>query len=235
VETNTEELPYIPKKITASIRIPREHLLALWNEQNRFFGGDQARKPTPDELKAELKVIEDNLTLETKQSVAKLLEPYRESNKINPMELVEVVYYDLIRPKEVVLTTWEQIVLFLRENWQSLGLMSLVFCGMAVLWLIAKPQKPDNIVIYEGLETPMEAIDARIAEKIRLEEERLAAEAAAAAAAAEEEEFENSLGNLGSIRSLRDEIAELIAKNPEAAAAVIRQWIGTGVLVEAKS
>jgi flagellar biosynthesis/type III secretory pathway M-ring protein FliF/YscJ len=69
-----------------------------------------------------------------------------------------------------------------------------------------------------------------------LEEERLAAEAAAAeAAAAEEEEFENSLGGLGSIRSLRDEIAELIAKNPEAAAAVIRQWIGNAVLVEAKS
>jgi flagellar biosynthesis/type III secretory pathway M-ring protein FliF/YscJ len=40
---------------------------------------------------------------------------------------------------------------------------------------------------------------------------------------------------LGSIRSLRDEISELIAKNPEAAAAVIRQWIGNAVLVEAKT
>ena len=232
VETTSEELPYIPKKITASIRIPREHLLALWKEQNRLFGGNSAATPTPEELKT----IEETLTLETKQSVGKLLEPYRESNKTDPKELVEVTYFDLIRPEETVLTAWEQFALFLKENWQNLGLMSLVFCGMTVLWLISKPQKPDNIVIYEGLETPLEAIDARIAEKQRLEEERLAAEAAAAAAAAEElEEFENSLGDLGSIRSLRDEIAELIAKNPEAAAAVIRQWIGNAVLVEAKT
>jgi flagellar biosynthesis/type III secretory pathway M-ring protein FliF/YscJ len=55
------------------------------------------------------------------------------------------------------------------------------------------------------------------------------------AAAEEQKEFENSLGELGSIRSLREEIAELIAKNPEAAAAAIRQWIGNAVLVEAKS
>jgi flagellar biosynthesis/type III secretory pathway M-ring protein FliF/YscJ len=121
----------------------------------------------------------------------------------------------------------------MQQHWQNLGLMSLVFCGLAVLWLISKPQKPDSIVIYEGLETPLEALDARIAEKIRREEAAAAADAAAADE--EQEELENTLGDLGSIRSLKDEIAELIARNPEAAAAVIRQWIGNAVLVEAKS
>jgi flagellar biosynthesis/type III secretory pathway M-ring protein FliF/YscJ len=112
--------------------------------------------------------------------------------------------------------------------------MSLVFSGLVVLYLISKPQKPDNIMIYEGLETPLEAIDARLAEKRRLEEEarRLAEEAAAAVE--EEIEFENSLGELGSLRSLRDEIAELIRNNPEAAAAIIRQWIGNVSVVENK-
>lgn len=230
VETTSEELPFIPLKITATIRFPRDYLLTLRREQIRVFGGDPETPPTREELLS----IQEELTLDTKRSIGKLLENYRSSNKIDPMELVEVVYYDLPRKEEVVLTAWEQFVLFLQQHWQSLSLMSLVFCGMAVLYLISKPPKPDNVVIYEGLETPIEAIDARIAEKRRLEEERLTAETAAAAET-EQEEVENSLGGLGSIRSLRDEIAELIAKNPEAAAAVIRQWIGNSVLVEAKT
>ena len=230
-ETKEESLPYIPVKITALIRIPREHLLVLWREQNRLFGDPEA-KPTPEDLKA----VEERLTLETKQSVAKLLEHYRESNKVDPLELVQVTYFDLPRPEEIVLTAWEQFVLFLRDHWENLSLMSMVFCGLTVLWLISKPKKPDVITIFEGHETSLEAIDARIAEKRRLEEERLAAEVAEAAAAEEEQrEYENSLGALGSLRSLKDEIADLIAKNPEAAAAVIRQWIGNAVLVEAKT
>jgi len=228
-ETTTEELPYIPLQVRVSIQIPREHILAVWRENNRLFGDPDA-KPTQEQLDA----VETEITLTNKRSIAKLLESYRVSNKIDPMELVEIAYYSPIRPDEVTLTAWEQFVLFLQQHWQSLGLMSLVFGGLVVLWSISKPQKPEPIVIYEGLDTPLEAIDARIAEKRRLEEEA----AAAAVIAAEEKaqaEYENSLGEFGSIRSLREEIAELIAKNPEAAAAVIRQWIGNAVLVEAKS
>jgi len=228
-ETRTEELPYIPLQVKVTIQIPREHILAVWRENNRYTDEPDAN-PTKEQLLAAEELFRES----TKRSIGKLLEPYRRSAKEDPMELVEITYYDQIRPKEVTLTTLEQFVLFLQQHWQTLGLMSLVFSGLTVLWLISKPQKPEPIVIYEGLDTPLEAIDARIAERIRREEE----EAAAAAIAAEEkaqEEYENSLGEFGSIRSLREEIAELIAKNPEAAAAVIRQWIGNAVLVEAKT
>jgi flagellar M-ring protein FliF len=229
VETKTEELPYIPLQIKASIQIPREHILALWRQRNRSYGTPDA-KPTKEELDD----IEAEITLTNKRSIAKLLETYRVSNKTDPMELVEITYYDLIRPEDVELTAWEKFLQFLKEHWQDICLMSLVFSGLVVLYLISKPQKPDNIMIYEGLETPLEAIDARLAEKRRLEEEarRLAEEAAAAVE--EEIEFENSLGELGSLRSLRDEIAELIRNNPEAAAAIIRQWIGNVAVVENK-
>jgi flagellar M-ring protein FliF len=229
-ETQTESLPYIPKEVTASIQIPRDHIVATWREKNRLYGAPNTQ-PTKEELQAE----EEEFALTTKQGLAKLLESYRVSTKTDPMELISVVYYDRLLPEEVVLTAWEQFVQFLKENWQNLSLMSLVFSGLLVLWLISKPPRPEPIVIYEGLETPLEALDARIAEKIRREEEarRLAEEEAAAEA--EQIEFENSLGELGSIRSLREEIAELIRQNPEAAAAIIRQWIGNAAMVEAKT
>jgi flagellar M-ring protein FliF len=228
IETTREDLPYIPVAVLASIQIPRDHILAVWRERNRFSGSPET-SPTD----AQLQAIENGLVEETKRSVAILLQPYRNSNKEDPMEFVEVTFFDRFLPIEVELSTWEQFKLFMMQHWQNLGLMSLVFCGLTVLWLISKPQKPDNIVIYEGLETPLEALDARIAEKIRRQEEEAAA--AAAAVAEDQEELENTLGDLGSIRSLKDEIAELIARNPEAAAAVIRQWIGNAVLVEAKN
>jgi flagellar M-ring protein FliF len=231
-ETKEDLLPYIPKSVTASIQIPYEYVLEVWQGKNRLRGNSENTQPTDEQFLE----TQDEITQTTKRTIAKLLESYRLSNKTDPMELVEVTYFYLMPPVEPELTAWEQFVLFMKENWQNIGLMSLVFCGITVLWLISKPQKPDNIVIYEGLETPLDAIDARIAEKIRREEEAAAAEAAAAAAAAaEQEEFENSLGDLGSIRSLKDEIAELIRQNPDAAAAIIRQWIGNAVLVEAKS
>ena len=227
-ETNEEALPYIPQRISASIRIPRDYVLDLWRDKNRRMGGDADAMPTPEELRAE----EQEISATFRELIANLIRPHLQSRREDPREDVIIGFIDRILPIEEELTAWEQFVLFLQENWQNLSLMSLVFSGLAVLWLISKPQKPEPIVIYEGLETPLEAIDARIAEKIRREEE-----AAAAAAAAEEEleEFENSLGELGSLRSLRDEIAELIRDNPEAAAAIIRQWIGTSVLMETKS
>ena len=231
LEQDREELPFIPKLITTTITIPNTYILAVWKEKNRLSGGPPEAEPTQEELAAE----QEEFRQSTKRSISQILRYYREpGSRVDPMDLVHVEYETSLPEPEIVLTAWEQFVIFMRENWQSLGLMSLVFSGMVVLWLISKPQKPDNIVIYEGLETPIEAIDARLDEKRRREAEAAAAAAAAAAAEAQEE-FENSLGELGSLRSLKDEIAELIAKNPEAAAAVIRQWIGNAVLVEAKT
>ena len=229
-ETKEEALPYIPVEVKASIGIPLEHVTEVWKKKNRLSGGAPDAQPTPEALQAE----QEELTLSIKQRIAKLLESYRLSNKADPMEMVSVEYFVSPLKEEAILTAWEKFLLFLKENWQTLGLMSLAFSGIATLYLISKPPKPDNLIIYEGLETPLEAIDARLEEKRRLEEEarRLAD---LAVLEAKQAEFENSLGELGHLRTLRDEVAELIAKNPEAAAAVIRQWIGTAVLVETKS
>ena len=60
-------------------------------------------------------------------------------------------------------------------------------------------------------------------EEQRIEEERLAAEEAA-----------RNFGDLPDVRTLLDDAAELIRVNPEAAAAIVRQWIGNAMLLEKK-
>ena len=68
-----------------------------------------------------------------------------------------------------------------------------------------------------------EEMMARLAqeEEVRLEEERLAAEEAA-----------RMLDDLPSLHTLLDDVAELIQNNPEAAAAILRQWIGNAIIEE---
>ncbi|MDR0871098.1 MAG: hypothetical protein LBN39_09945, partial [Planctomycetaceae bacterium] len=123
-------------------------------------------------------------------------------------------------------TAWQEFLQFLMMNWQTLSLLGLVLCGLGVLWAMTRPVKPEPIVIYEAPEIPLEVIEARA--KAKAEEE-------AAAAAADEEEIEKKRTLEGfdkSIRSLQEEIAELVQENPDAAAAVLRQWIGNSVMVE---
>ena len=70
-----------------------------------------------------------------------------------------------------------------------------------------------------------EEMMARLAreEAERIEEERIAAEAAA-----------RNFGDLEDVHTLLDDAAALIRENPDAAAAIIRQWIGNAVLLEGK-
>ena len=97
---------------------------------------------------------------------------------------------------------------------------------------------------------PLEVLEAEYAEWLRklkgepppeTEEERLAREEAERLAASvvmtEEErraaeEAARNFEDLADVRTLLDEAAELIRTNPEAAAAIIRQWIGNAMLVE---
>jgi hypothetical protein len=134
METKIEEAMYIPLQVRVSIQIPRDHVRAVWQKKNQS-GGDLVETPNPEELLAE----EESLTLTTKRSIGKLLETYRISNKTDPMELVEVAYYESIQLVEAEPTAWERWVLFVKFNGQQLGLMSLVFCGLTVLLLVARP------------------------------------------------------------------------------------------------
>ena len=125
-----------------------------------------------------------------------------------------------------------------------------------VLTLIKK-QEPVRVARYIAsrqrayiLNTPMEELEAEYAEWLRLlrgdptEEERLAKEEAErlmAEAVAEEEariaaeEAARNFGDLDDVHTLLDDAAALIRENPEAATAIIRQWIGNAVLMETKS
>lgn len=222
-ETRGEEIPLTPESIFASLRIPMDYVKESWVLKNRTTETPNP-EPTPDQIDEEKQLIE----ADTKRIVAKQLEPYKDPRKSDALDSVEVKFYEPpAKEAEPELTAWQQVLQWLKLHWQTLGLLGLVLCGMCVLWSIGKPAKPESIVIYEAPEIPMEVFEAQA---------RAKAEAEAAEEAEDDEEaMARSLDGFDrSIRSLQDEIAELVEENPAAAAAVLRQWIGTVVSTEGK-
>ncbi|MDR2641906.1 MAG: hypothetical protein LBC74_03855 [Planctomycetaceae bacterium] len=222
-ETHFEVFPLIPDRVTATLKIPRQYILDNWLAKNSK-PGEPAPEPTPEQLAEEERLIQTTI----RQDVGKIFEHYRgESRSADPYDMVQVSFYNPIVEPEVVLTNWQKFQKWLLHNWQTLSLMGLVLGGLCVLWSITRPVKPPQIVIYEAPEVPMEVIEAQAKAKAE-------AEAIAAEAAAKEENIDRTLEPFGSIRSIRDEIAELVAENPDAAAAVLRQWIGNVAVTDNK-
>jgi flagellar M-ring protein FliF len=223
IETKGENIPLVPERIFASLRIPEEYVRDLWIAKNRTKESANP-EPTPEQIEDE----KETMRVSTRRLVGKLLEDYRNPKSPDPLDCVEVAFYDKIpEPEPIPLTTMQIIGKWLSEHWQTLGLMGLVLAGLCILWAVSRPKKPEPIVIYEAPEIPMDVFEAHAQAKADAE----------AAAAEEEDEFgvKRTLGGFDkSIRSLQEEIAELIEENPDAAAAVLRQWIGNAVPAENK-
>ena len=216
IENRYEMFPLIPQKIVASLRVPRSYIKSLWLKKNTKKG-ETPQEPTEEQLDAESVLVLDVM----KKQVEHLLSLYHDKKSLDSVNITD--YHD-DPEEEVILTAWEKFQLWLVDNWQTLGLMGLVLSGLGVLWLITRPEKPEPIVIYEAPEVPLELLEARA---------RVEAEAAAAAAEeVDEDGIPRTLEPFKSVLSLQEEIAELIEQNPDAAAAVLQQWIGTVVLAE---
>jgi hypothetical protein len=225
-EERYEVFPLVPDRITATLRIPRDYIRDSWIAKNKNNNtGSPPPEPTPEQLAEEEQLLQNTI----RQDVGNMFINYRgDSRSADPYNMVQVSFYNQIVEPEIELTNWQKIQMWLYQHWQTLSLMGLVLGGLCVLFSITRPVKPPQIVIYEAPEVPMEVIEAQAKAKADAEA------AAAAEASASDEDIDRTLEPFGSIRSIRDEIAELVAENPEAAAAVLRQWIGNVALAESK-
>ncbi len=197
-----------PKTVTASIRIPMSHIRKAWALANAK-PGETAPEPTPEELAStRLQVIENVRTAVGNLIVAE----YRPRDAQDTAQMVNVSTYDDPAPiVETAPSFAQMLMLWLGSNWETLSLLGLVLVGLCVLWAMTRVKQTEPIVIYEAAELPAET--EQVAEGEEEEEE--------------EGEINRSLEPFSrSMRSLQNEVADLVTENPDAAASVLRQWIG---------
>jgi len=194
-----------PKRVTVAIGIPTSRFVKIWRERNPA----NAAK-TPDA--AGLDPIRSEEITKIRDHVAKLLPPVEGVS--DPTQLVQVTSFDDLPAPEVAPPTMgNQALGWLAENWTTVGMILL---GMIALMMVRSLLRSLPAVAATGAPAAVAATPHAENEE---EDDELGDKAAAAA---------HRLKRFsGSGPSLRDELAELVSEDPDAAANVLRTWIGS--------
>ena len=201
----TRKAGFLPKVVRAAVSIPESYYISVWKEKQATTGaakkGD-TKAPGPGDLAK----IKSETETKIKSIVSNLFPELPPGVNQFPHVTVQS-YHDLPVTPPAAPSMVSGVFAWLGDNWSTLGMLGLGgFCLMMFRGVItaAKP-------VIDGSPAQEQAL-------------------AAAEAEFEEEMMEDESGLLrrfsASGRGLRDELSELVREDPDAAASVLKNWIG---------
>lgn len=208
-QTITKKASLPPKIVTASVGVPKSLFRQLWQKNQRLktgAGGQPPQEPTP----AELTQIEKDTITSIETALVNLV-PAPPAG-VNPYPNVQVTSYDDLPPEAIEPPAATSAVLgWFADNWQTLALVGLG--AFSLLFLRGMIRSAGA----QASGTDMPAADLPRFHNVAEQTER-------------DEEVE-SVPMLTRHRpsggaSLRDELTVLVKEDPDAAANVLRTWIG---------
>ncbi|MCL2349572.1 MAG: hypothetical protein FWC50_15080 [Planctomycetaceae bacterium] len=209
-------VPLPPKSLSVSLRVPYSYFRRTWELAHPPADGEQQQEPQQNELDAWV----TTQIAQMKEQIITLIKQENEGVEEASLDrFVTIVPYHETPPLPPRILSGSQSVMYwFSDNWKTVGLFGIIAVALGVLWGVTRPAKPEPIIIYEAAEMP------------HVEPERTKGSKGTAGAFDEEEEemaVPRTLEPFNkSVRSLQEEISELVAENPDAAANVLRQWIG---------
>ncbi|MBN2022567.1 MAG: hypothetical protein JW809_07205 [Pirellulales bacterium] len=200
-----EQVPMMPTRVQAVVGVPTSYFEKLWRDQNPPAEGEEPKKPTP----ADLTAVETREITRITDMVAGLLPDFE--GVADKKTLVTVSSVRDLAPEPLPEPTMaETFLAWLGQYWSTLGMLALV--GFSLLMLRS---------MIRSAPTEPRIGAARVPGEARHHE--------ASADATEEEtpKRENRLARFAkSGASLRDELSELVHEDTDAAANILRGWIG---------
>jgi len=209
--TESERVPMAVKQVKAVVSIPSSYFQKVWQQRNPASAGEKPKTPASTDLDP----IRQEVIARCEKAVAGLLpapEVATDTSKPEANKLVTVTEFDDFPPAEIPEPGMkEQALGWLGQNWSTLGLVLLALVSLAMVRSMVRAVPSASRPAAAGL-TIVTAEPGR-------EEEP---------ATKEESSAQRRLKRLGGTgKTLRDELSELVAENPEAAANVLRTWIGS--------
>ncbi|QDU88234.1 flagellar MS-ring protein [Pirellulimonas nuda] len=200
--TSTEEVHNgnTPKEVWASIEVPRNFVIETWKQRKRDLGEDVPEQINPTELA--------QVETDIKQGVERAVKPLLPTLKVgeNEWSQMEVVFIDTM--PDVVLpepSVASEALAWSGRNWGAFSMVGVALVSLLLLRSVTKPAPTDS---------------APGAPELRLS-------ASGAEQDAEDDEGpERPRLKLRKADSLKDDLAEIVREDPDAAAAILRGWIG---------
>ena len=209
-----------PKRVAVAIGIPSDYFLKVWQAQNPATDGAEAKKPDAAALTAveaaEIKRIKDHVV----QLIPKPDDP---ANPIDPATLVTVTAFSHVAPEvDAGPSMVDRTLDWLAQSWGTIGMIGLGLFSLLMLksFVGAVPVAADSRVL-----------SATMGDDEEDESHKPAGASGAAAAAAGDKDpsvktktrtLQRRLGG----PNLREELIEMVREDPDAAANILRSWIG---------
>ncbi len=193
----TEYTGHTPQEVSVSVSVPRNYFVELWRTQTQAAADAE---PTPGDLAT----IENFETTKIKAAVNNLLpkvvggaDPL---SRISVTQFAKVVQNPITGP-----TSFDKILSWLDVNWGTLAMLGLVL--ISILMMRSLLRASPAATSQEGLFP--DSLFATVGPDEDVEEEDAA-----------------PLRRTHTKSDLRTELSELVQEDPDAAAAVLRSWIG---------
>jgi flagellar M-ring protein FliF len=199
-ETATQYAPLVPKRITVAVSVPRTYFENVWRQRNGIT--DPAQKLDANAVAA----LEQEKVNELRSHVAQVL---MVEDLKDPVKSVKITAFDVLPQPEIPGPTISDNAL----SWfaQHANLLGMSGLGLVSLLMLRS-------LVRGGAEPAAAPAELPVAAAMSGEREETAE--------ADATTTSRTLRWRASGMSLRDELTELVREDPDAAAAILRSWIG---------
>ena len=206
----------VPSKVTASIDIPRSYFVKVWRERQT---DPAAATKQPDN--ADIEKIATETTTKVRETVRNLLPTVAAGTDPYPHVVVSA-YTDFAAQPVAAATLADNATIWMASNWQTVGMIVLGLIGMLMVRGIARqataPLPPTTVATADAGEGHNAAAGGHG------HSENHDAHGATEEAPATIPMLKKKLGGTGP--TLKDELRGLVKEDPDAAATILRAWIG---------
>ncbi|HZZ73865.1 MAG TPA: hypothetical protein VFE24_16555 [Pirellulales bacterium] len=208
--TDVVSSPLAPQRVTVSVSIPSSYVERLWQERNPPPAGQEPKKPD----RAGFKDIETEIVAKIKTHLNGLL-PEKESTDGRP-KITVTTFQQLASDPLPSVSIADSAMTWLGQSWTTLGMGMLGVFSLVMLRSMVR-----------GGDAPPAPLPMSPA----------AAAAAAAEAVAEKEQNQESPAPEAQPKrkrraqagpTLKDDLIDIVREDPDAAANILRTWIGSG-------
>jgi flagellar M-ring protein FliF len=210
----TESAPLTPRRVTVTVGVLSSYYEKIWEEQHPAAPGAEPKKPTANDLATIEADEKKNIQDFVKQLIP--LPPRGEGVTTDPTPMVSVMTFQHIASPPILPPSMaERSLSWLGQYWSTLGTIGLGMVSLIVLRSMVRA--------VPATESPRSAPAASASASPLVQ----ATESDDSSPAEVQEAAVKLKRRVKSGPSMRDELVEIVRDDPDAAANILRNWIGS--------